>query len=72
MVTIIPGGVKSLLRGVEKNANTRLYNVLDILYNTFHGKYSPIFAISPSFSAGEYIRQNELKCLKLSFVNNSV
>lgn len=38
----------------------------------FIGNIRPIFAISPSFSAGEYIRQNELKCLKLSFVNNSI
>lgn len=46
-------------------------NLLDIFYNTFHRKYSPLFC---DFSrlAGEYIRQDELKCLKLSFVNNSV
>lgn len=58
-----------LTRGLSDKVGCN--NLLVILYNTFHRKCSPLFC---DFSrlAGEYIRQDELKCLKLSFVNNSV
>lgn len=65
------GGVKCPLRGIEKNANTRLKvgcnNLLVILYNTFNRKYSPLFGDFALVISGRIYKTERIKVSQIIF-----